>query len=132
MSAPQLTVFVQGQGVVGADELNTLLQGCDTLDQLQQFIGTPGLQVYLRGNSAPGDGGQGFFYWDAAASGPGNNTTIVTPNGAATGAWVRLSYDGFLWLAQSTSYANDAAAAAGGVMVGGLYRAGSQVMVRVS
>lgn len=34
-------------------------------------------------------------------------------------------------LAGSTSYANDAAAAAGGVKVGGLYRSGSQLMIRV-
>jgi hypothetical protein len=34
-------------------------------------------------------------------------------------------------LAGSTSYANDAAAAAGGVKVGGFYRSGSAVMVRV-
>ena len=34
-------------------------------------------------------------------------------------------------LQASSSYANDAAAAAGGVPVGGLYRSGSQVMVRI-
>lgn len=34
-------------------------------------------------------------------------------------------------LAASPSYANDAAAAAGGVPVGGFYRTGSQVMVRI-
>jgi hypothetical protein len=35
-------------------------------------------------------------------------------------------------LPTSTSYANDAAAAAGGVLVGELYRNGSAVMVRVA
>ena len=35
-------------------------------------------------------------------------------------------------LAASTSYANDAAAAVGGVPVGGFYRNGSVVQVRVS
>lgn len=93
MSAPELTVFQQGQGVVSADQLNTFVQGCDTLSELQQFIGSTGLQVYLRGYSAPGDGGQGTFYWSPNPTGPGNNTTIVVPNGAASGAWVRLSYD---------------------------------------
>ncbi len=34
-------------------------------------------------------------------------------------------------LASSTSYANDAAAAAGGVPVGGFYRNGSVVQVRI-
>lgn len=35
------------------------------------------------------------------------------------------------WLQASTSYANDAAAAAGGVPVGGLYRNGSVVQIRI-
>jgi hypothetical protein len=34
-------------------------------------------------------------------------------------------------LAGTTSYVDDTAAAAGGVKVGGLYRSGSQLMVRV-
>lgn len=132
MAAPELTVFQQGVGVVSGDQLNTFESTCDTLAELQAFVGAPGVQVYLRGYNAPGDGGQGPFYWNASASGPANNTTIVVPNAAASGAWLRLAFDSFLWLAQSASYANDAAAAAGGVIVGGLYRNGSQVMVRVS
>jgi hypothetical protein len=41
-------------------------------------------------------------------------------------------YDEWAVLAASTSYADDAAAAAGGVAVGGVYRTGSAVKVRVS
>ncbi len=93
MAAPELTVSQQGVGVVDSDLLNTFLQGCDTLAELQAFVGAPGLQVYLRGYFAPGDGGQGAFYWNTTATGPGNNTTIVVPYAAAIGAWVRLSFD---------------------------------------
>lgn len=47
--------------------------------------------------------------------------------------WVNLMlYISGVQLAQSTSYANDAAAAAGGVKIGQFYRDGSVVKVRVS
>lgn len=40
--------------------------------------------------------------------------------------------NGALGLAQAPSYANDAAAQAGGVPIGGIYRNGSVVQVRVT
>ena len=51
MSAPALTQYVQGQGAVSADGLNTFLQTCDTIAQLRSFIGTAGIQVYVRGTA---------------------------------------------------------------------------------
>jgi len=95
MSAPALTAFVDGQTApVTADNLNTFVQSCDNTSQLRAFIGVTGNQVYLRGIDAPGDGGQGIFYWNGSASGPDNNSSIIVPTGAAAGAWIRLSSDG--------------------------------------
>ena len=61
---------------------------------------------------------------------------IVTP---VWGAWFqavadRIYTESMFWasLASSASYADDAAAAAGGVGIGARYRSGSAVMVRVS
>lgn len=91
MSVPALAVQVQGQGTVSADNLNTYEQTCDNADGLRNFIGSTGVQVYMRGYSDPGDGGQGPFYWNAAGTGPDDNgVTNIVPNGAAVGCWTRL------------------------------------------
>lgn len=91
MPAPALTRYVQGQGSVSADNLNTFVQSCDTISQLRSFIGVPGIQVYVRGFTVPGDGGQGDFWWDANGTGPDNGIDVVVPTGTASGAWVRLN-----------------------------------------
>lgn len=91
MSAPALAQYVQGQGSVSADNLNTFEQTCDSIAQLSGFIGLPGIQVYVRGTVTPNDGGQGAFFWSATSPGPGNGTTIIVPTGAAIGAWIRLA-----------------------------------------
>jgi hypothetical protein len=88
--APLLTVYANGQGTVSAGDLLTFEQTCDTLAQLRAFTGVTGLQVFLRGYTAPGDGGQGPFYWSATATGPDNGTTIIVPTGAIVGAWLRI------------------------------------------
>lgn len=90
MSAPQLTVFVQGQGAVNADQYNTFVQGCDTFAELRAFVGIPGMQVYARGQTVPNDSFQGNFYWDVSATGPDDNDNVIIPPGAASGGWVRL------------------------------------------
>jgi hypothetical protein len=90
MSAPQLTQYIQGQGSVSADGLNTFMQTCDTVAQLRAFVGLPGIEVTIRGFTAPGDGGAGQFYWDQTGTGPDNGTTIIVPTAAASGCWVRL------------------------------------------
>lgn len=95
MSAPALTSFVGGQTVITQDVANTWEGSCDDFAQLRAFAPQGPLQVYCRGQSAPNDGGQGVFWWNAGLSNPvDNNWTVVVPSGSSTGAWVRLSYDG--------------------------------------
>jgi hypothetical protein len=94
VTAPQLSVSIQGQGSVSADQLNTYLQGCDTVGQLRGFIGAPGVQVYVRGISAIGDGGQGSFSWVPNVIGTDDGTSIIVPVGAGSGYWERISVDG--------------------------------------
>lgn len=133
MSIPALSVSVQGQGALSSDQINTFCQTCDTIAQLRAFVPVSGIQVYVRGTFAPNDGGQGNWWWNASLVGPtDNNFSVIVPPAAGQGAWVRLSQDVGPWLAASTSYANDAAAAAGAVPVGGLYRNGSVIQIRVS
>lgn len=93
MTAPQLTSYQnQGSAGVNADQLNTFQQTCDTLAQLRTLVGLPGMQVFVRGFSAVGDGGQGSFFWNENGIGPDNATSIIVPNAAAAGVWERLSY----------------------------------------
>lgn len=92
MTAPSLSVYVNGQNQVSADNLNTFMQTCNTAGDLRAFGGTLGVEVYMRGFSAIGDGGQGVFYWNINSSAPddGGVTTIV-PDGSTSGAWTRLN-----------------------------------------
>jgi len=90
-----LAVQVQGQGSVSADNLNTYLQGADNVAAMRSFVGNAAdsitVTVYMRGTTNPGDGGQGFFYWNptSIATDDGGVTTIV-PTGQTVGAWLRL------------------------------------------
>ncbi len=97
MTAPAPTVYIQGQGSVSADQLNTFLQGLTNVALLRTLTGVPGMQVNLLGYNSPNDGGQGGFYWSPTSLGPDNGNTIIVPTGgtlpsglAASGAWVRL------------------------------------------
>lgn len=90
MSAPALYAQIQGQGVVSADNLNTYEQTCDNIAQIQAFVGLPGMQVFVRGFSVPGDGGQGPFFWSVGTYTNDGINTIV-PTGATSGAWLRLT-----------------------------------------
>lgn len=105
MAVPQNTVQVQGQGAVSADYLNSIVQTVTNLAALRGFVGVPNMQIDLQGNVTPGDGGEGSFYWNASAVGPDNGTTIIVPNAAGVGAWVRFSGGG----EQTTSVVNIAA-----------------------
>ena len=90
MAAPALKVQLQGVTTVSSDNLNTYEQTCDTIAQLRGFVGADGVQVFVRGLTAPNDGGAGDFYWDDSASGPDNGVSIIVPTGSALGAWIRL------------------------------------------
>ncbi len=90
MTAPQLFAQIQGQGTVSADNLNTYIQWCVNITQLRAFIGLTGMMVFVEGNSSPGDGGQGLYYWNATSIGPDNGTTIIVPQPGVAGAWVML------------------------------------------
>jgi hypothetical protein len=94
-----LAVQVQGQGVVSADNLNTYLQGADNAAALRGFVGAAAdgvtVQVYMRGTVTPGDGGQGYFYWNPTGTAPDDNgVTTIVPSGAPTGEWTRLGAGG--------------------------------------
>jgi hypothetical protein len=92
MSAPQLTAYVQGQGSVSADQLDTFEQTCDTVAELRGLTGVPGLQVFVRGYNTPGDGGQGPFYWNPTSTAADNNgASVIQPTGSlGAGRWIRL------------------------------------------
>ncbi len=45
--------------------------------------------VYVRSFAADGDGGEGYFFWDAASSASDNGGTILAPNAGGTGRWKR-------------------------------------------
>lgn len=90
MTAPALQVYATGQGSVSGDNLNTFVQSCDSVAQLRDFVGTTGIQVWVRGTTTPNDGGQGMFYWDDAGTAPDDNgVTTIVPFGAGSGEWTR-------------------------------------------
>ena len=68
---------------------------------------------------------------------PPAQAAVVNSDGRLTAAWTAYFQDtsdavgALASLASGASYANDAAAAAGGVAIGSLYRNGSVVCVRV-
>jgi hypothetical protein len=91
MTAPQLTQYIQGQGSVSADGLNTFEQTTDIVSDLRTFIGVTGIQVSVRGQATVNDGGGGTFYWNASGLGPDDGINTIVPFGAATGVWSRLA-----------------------------------------
>lgn len=95
MSAPSLSIFVNGISQTSGDNLNTFNQTCNDPADLRAFVGTTGIQVFMRGFVSPGDGGQGQFYWNSSGTGPDDNgVTNIVPTGAATGCWTRIGGSG--------------------------------------
>jgi hypothetical protein len=90
MTAPQLTQYIQGQGSVSADGLNTFMQTTNIVPDLRSFVGVTGIQVTCRGQATVNDGGGGSFYWNALGTGPDDGVNTIVPFGAATGVWTRL------------------------------------------
>jgi hypothetical protein len=131
------TVTQDGVGVISAGQLNAYTFSCYNTGVLRSIVGQTGMTAYLQGTNVPGDGGQGLFYWNYSSVAPDNGTTIIVPSGVVYGAWIMVAQVmvGNListTLAASTSYTNDAAAAAGGVVVGQFYRNGSVLQIRVT
>lgn len=102
MTAPKNAAQIQGQGSVSADNLNTYVQWCTTAAVLRSFIGLPNMNVYLEGISAPNDGLQGYFMWQAVVANPDDNLNYIIPPGSAGGGWVRLSIGGNAVISPST------------------------------
>jgi microcystin-dependent protein len=88
---PSLTIQVQGQGAVSADDENSKVLWAPTVSYLRAFTGLGGMTVYLQGQDAPGDGGAGNFYFDPNASAPDDNgVTTIQPTGiTGNGRWLR-------------------------------------------
>lgn len=88
MAVPSNYVAVQGQGSIGGDQFNTLVQTCDTAADLRGFIGQNNMMVALQGITAPGDGNAGLFRWNSSSTAADNNSTIIAPTGVSSGRWV--------------------------------------------
>lgn len=91
MTVPSLEVYVQGQGAVSADNMNTWIQGGAIAEQLRQITGVPGMTVLLSGITTIDDGGGGFFWWNPLGNEPDDNANFITPVGTFVGQWTRLT-----------------------------------------
>ena len=93
MSAPVLSVYVTGSGVVNGDQLNTFEQTCDTLTQARAFTGTAGSEITIRSTDGSVSGGWGVFYWNATSTATDDSgLTTIQPSGASgAGRWLRLT-----------------------------------------
>ena len=81
----------QGQGVVPSSLLNAFVQTVPNISALRAFVGLAGMQIELQGTAAPGDGGQGAFYWSTTSTAADNGLTVIKPSGSGTtGAWIRI------------------------------------------
>lgn len=93
MTAPALTSYSNGINQVSGDNLNTFTQWAGTYAQLKAFTpnpAVPGIQVYMQGYSASGDGGQGNFYWNTVTGTDDGGLTTIVPSGSTAGCWTRI------------------------------------------
>lgn len=92
MTVPSLFRYQNNTATAtSADELNTLVQGCDNFNQLRAFGGAPGMQVYARGSVTPGDGGQGDFRWVQGQVADDNSSFLVIAKAFPAAYWQRMS-----------------------------------------
>jgi hypothetical protein len=94
MILPSNYAWAQGQANVGADQLNTFVQGSAVAAQLRSFIGLSNMSVLVFGIEAINDGGGGNFYWNGSTTSADDNFNIIRPNGVIQGAWERLELAG--------------------------------------
>ena len=90
MTAPALTNYINGQGSVSGDQLNTFIQSAQNVTQLRAFTGAPGQAVQLQGQTTAGDGYGGFFYWNPGGTQPDDGINYIQPYGS-TGQWWRIT-----------------------------------------
>ena len=96
MAAPQLTQYLQGVSILSADGLNTFESTCDNISELRDFIGTQGIQVFVRGFVEPGDGGQGIFNWTLLTNPIDDGVSVIVPYGSSGAAWLRIPTGGLI------------------------------------
>jgi hypothetical protein len=89
MAPPLPTVAQQGQGSVGADQLNTYVQVVRNFAQLRTFTALDDMAVFVLGGSSEGDGLQGWFWYNSTSTATDNGSTVIEPTGAS-GAWLLL------------------------------------------
>jgi hypothetical protein len=64
----------------------------DSIDGLRQHRGQASEQIFLRGYSKSGDGGDGFFVWDTMSGEKDDGGTIIDPSdGSRLGRWIRMT-----------------------------------------
>ena len=61
-----------------------------------------------------------------------SGSMLVTGSFGMTGSYIQTGFTTLTTVSQSLNFANDAAAAAGGVPLGGLYRSGNFILIRLS
>ena len=91
MGVPSNRYYTDGGPEVSSDNLNSLVQTCDTANDLRDFIGLNNMTVELLGIASVNDGQGGTFYWNSAATAADDNLDVIVPAGVVTGAWLRLS-----------------------------------------
>jgi hypothetical protein len=119
VAPPLPTVFVQGQGVASADQLNTPVQTVASFAQLRTFTALDDMCVMVLGGAAEGDGYQGLFWYDSTSTAVDNSATAITPTGAAQGAWLLLPPGSQSPGAFATLSVSGAATIGGNLSVGG-------------
>lgn len=108
MTAPIPAVSAQGQGAVSADLLNTFVQTVTNFAMLRTFTGLTSMVADVQGGSTPGDGLGGRFWYSAASTAADNGATVIVPNGAVSGAWLKL-IPAYAYLTPTTGFSTQAA-----------------------
>lgn len=87
---PSPAVQIAGLGAISADNCNTFLQVIANFAQLRTFTGLNDMAVYVLGGASEGDGLQGNFWFNTTSTATDNGSSVIVPNGAIQGAWLRL------------------------------------------
>lgn len=81
-------IISQGITTVPAGTLASIVDSVSALKALAAPASA--VTYYVRGYYTPGDGGDGFFRWNAADSSTDNGGTILQPNAGGVGRWNRI------------------------------------------